>query len=177
MRNLCFKITFKSGLSGSMSVNLWRISLSLSRSLPGASFFSFSMSANLAQFKVLAWVHLSPSRIYPAECLCYGNCLASGSEVGYSMFPPSPCLISRPFISKSSNFPQNLSFFESEVSFCPKIYITCLQVRLSFGDKTYPSFSKYILKGQFWNCQLLSVRKQKAASTAVAFFYQSRPSI
>ena len=47
LRNLSFKITFPSSLSGSISVNLSRAFLSLSRNLPGASFYSCSMSASL----------------------------------------------------------------------------------------------------------------------------------
>ena len=47
VRNLSFKITFPSSLSGSISVNLRRASLRLSRNLPGASFSSCSMSASL----------------------------------------------------------------------------------------------------------------------------------
>ena len=47
VRNLSFKITFPSSLLGSISVNLWRASLSLSRNFPGASFSSCSMFANL----------------------------------------------------------------------------------------------------------------------------------
>ena len=35
--------------------------------------------------------------------LCPGNCLAPSREKGYFMFPLSPCLMLKPFISKSSS--------------------------------------------------------------------------
>ena len=76
MRNLSFKVISLSALLGSMLINLWRASGSLSRNLPGVSFSPCSMSANLAYSKVLACAHLSPSRMHPANWLCYGYCLA-----------------------------------------------------------------------------------------------------
>ena len=107
MRN---KIILPSALSRSTSVNLWRASHDLSRNLPGVSFSSCSMSANLAYSNVLVCGCLSPSRIRPAKQLCYWNYLAPNWKEGYFVFPLSPCLMSNPFISKSSNFPPNSSF-------------------------------------------------------------------
>ena len=54
---------------GSISVNLQRASLSLSRNLPEASFSSCSLFAKLASFKVLAWACLSPSRTHLTKWL------------------------------------------------------------------------------------------------------------
>ena len=110
MRNLSFKIIPLSVLPRSTSVNLWRASHSLPRNLPGVSFSPCSISANLAQSKVLVCACLSSSRIHPAKWLCYWNHLVPSKKEGYFVFPLSPCLTFKPFISKSSSFPPNSSF-------------------------------------------------------------------
>ena len=99
VRNLYFKIILLSSLSGSISVNRWRASLSLPRNLPGASFYPCSMLANLTYFKVLAHTSLSPSRIHMTKWLCYRDGLTPSREKGYFMSPLSPSLMFKPFIS------------------------------------------------------------------------------
>ena len=126
VRNLSFKITLPSSLLGSISVNLWRASFSLSRNLPGPSFSSCSMFASLAWFKVLACSCLSPSRIHlkkmsliPSSFSCVvvpvwfcnlDHPIPSG-EGSYLVLPFPYWFITKPFISIGNHFPQHLSFW------------------------------------------------------------------
>ena len=141
--NLSFKITLPSSLSGSISVNLLRASLSLSRNLPGASFSSCSMFANLPYFKGLARACLSPSRIHltkkkkkgyiwqndsdPSSFICVvvpvwfcnWDCLIPSGEGSYLILPLPYWFITKPFISISNRFSQN-STLSRESAFVPR---------------------------------------------------------
>ena len=121
MRNLYFNIILPSALSGSVSVNLWRASHSLSRNLPGASFFPYFMFVNLVYFKVLSCTRLisdkvtlilsSFSHVIVPAWLCCRDCLIPSREGGYVALPLFYWFITKPFISIGTIFPLNLSFW------------------------------------------------------------------
>ena len=65
------------------------------------------------------------------------------------MFPLSPCLMLKPFISKSSSFPKT-RVFESEISVCLKVYIISVLVTqscLTFCDPIDCSLSGLSVHG------------------------------
>ena len=94
----------------------------------------------------MALIQPSFSYVITPIWLCCRDCLIPSRKGRYFILPLSCWFVTKPFIFIGTTFFQNW-VFESAVSICPKICITFLQVRLSSGNQTYPSLSKYILKG------------------------------
>ena len=129
MKNLSFKITLPSSFSGSVSVNLQRASLSLSRNSPGASFSSCSVFCLPVwhSLKTYFKVTCSPESfkntsdkmtLIPSSFSCVtvpisfysGNHLILSGKGGYLVLHLPNWFVTKPFISISNRFPQNSSF-------------------------------------------------------------------
>ena len=128
MKNLSFKITLPSSFSGSVSVNLQRASLSLSRNSPGASFSScsvfclpvwhslktyFKVTCSPESFKNTSdKMTLIPSSfscvVVPIWFYNWDSLIPTG-ESGYLILPLPYQFITKPFISTGNCFSQNSS--------------------------------------------------------------------